>query len=58
MQLYIPADADRRVKSGLNSFSGKMLNNKVISSYIYNLGTQTIGRDANNLFGFIFHQID
>ncbi len=47
MQVTIPADADEQLSSGLSSFLGKILNNKVTSSYIYNFSTQTMGRDPN-----------
>lgn len=47
MQVTIPADADEQLTSGLSSFLGKILNNKVTSSYIYNFSTQTMGRDPN-----------
>jgi len=47
MQVTIPADADEQLTSGLSSFLGKVLNEKVTSSYIYNFSTQTMGRDPN-----------
>lgn len=47
LQVIIPADADERLTSGLSSFLGKLLSQKVQSSYIYNLDTQSIGRDSN-----------
>jgi len=47
MQVTIPADADEQLASGLSSFLGIVLNNKVTSSYIYNFSTQTMGRDPN-----------
>ncbi|NOQ81151.1 MAG: hypothetical protein GQ548_01325 [Methylophaga sp.] len=47
IQTVIPSDADEKLSSGLSSFLGKILNNKVDSSYIYNLETRTMGFDAN-----------
>lgn len=47
VQAIIPADADEKLPSGMSSFLGKILNNKVDSSYIYNFHTKVMGRDAN-----------
>ena len=46
----IPADADEKLSSGLSSFLGKILNNKVNSSYIYNFSTHTMSHDPNQIF--------
>jgi hypothetical protein len=43
----IPADADEPLPSGLSSFLGKLLNNKVESSYVYNFSTDSMGRNPN-----------
>jgi len=43
----IPEDADEKLNSGLSSFLGKILNEKVDNSYIYNFESDTMGRDAN-----------
>lgn len=50
IQAIIPADADERLPSGLSSFLGKILKNKVDNSFIYNLKTRTMGHDANLIF--------
>ena len=47
LQAVIPANADEQLPSGLSSFLGNILSNKVDSSYIYNLNTQQMGRDSN-----------
>lgn len=47
LQVVIPPDADERLTNGLSSFLGKLLSQKVQSSYIYNLDTQSIGRNPN-----------
>jgi len=47
MQVTIPADADEKLTSGLSSFLGKILNNKVTSSYIYNYSSRTMGHDPD-----------
>jgi hypothetical protein len=47
LQAVIPANADERLPSGLSSFLGNILSNKVDSSYIYNLNTKKMGRDSN-----------
>ncbi|MDT8371506.1 MAG: hypothetical protein RQ783_05885 [Gammaproteobacteria bacterium] len=46
----IPADADEKLPSGLSSFLGKILNNKVTSSYIYNFSTHVMSRDPNRIY--------
>ena len=43
----IPKDADEKLLSGLSSFLGKILNQKVDNSYIYNFKSKIMGRDAN-----------
>lgn len=50
MQVTIPADADERLPSGFSSFLGKILNNKVTSSYVYNFSTHTMGRDPDLIY--------
>lgn len=50
VQTIIPADADEKLPSGLSSFLGKILKNKVDSSFIYNLRTRTMGHDADLIF--------
>jgi hypothetical protein len=47
IQVTIPADADEPLPSGLSSFLGKLLNNKVESSYVYNFSTDSMGRNPN-----------
>jgi hypothetical protein len=47
IQAIIPADADEKLPSGFSSFLGKILNNKVDNSFVYNLKTRSMGRDAN-----------
>ncbi|HEC72804.1 MAG TPA: hypothetical protein ENI26_00340 [Methylophaga aminisulfidivorans] len=47
VQVTIPADADEPLPTGLSSFLGKILNNKVKSSYVYNYTTSTMGHDPN-----------
>ena len=47
LNVVIPADADERLTNGLSSFLGKLLSKKVHSSYIYNLETESIGRNPN-----------
>ena len=47
IKAVIPADADEKLSSGLSSFLGKILQNKVNSSYIYNFYTHKMGRDPN-----------
>jgi hypothetical protein len=47
LQAVIPANADERLPSGLSSFLGKILSDKVDSSYIYNFQTKAMGRDSN-----------
>ena len=50
IQAIIPADADEKLPSGLSSFLGKILKNKVDNSFIYNLKTRSMGHDANLIF--------
>tara|TARA_R110001606_G_scaffold395213_1_gene567068 strand:+ start:58816 stop:59913 length:1098 start_codon:yes stop_codon:yes gene_type:complete len=50
IQAIIPADADERLPTGLSSFLGKILKNKVDNSFIYNLKTRSMGHDANLIF--------
>ena len=45
--VIIPHDADELLTSGLSSFLGKILTQKVDSSYIYNTSTKTMGRNPN-----------
>jgi len=47
IKAVIPADADEKLSSGLSSFLGKILQNKVNNSYIYNFYTKKMGRDPN-----------
>lgn len=47
IQAIIPADADEKLPSGFSSFLGKILNNKVDNSFVYNLKTRSMGHDAN-----------
>lgn len=47
VSVTIPADADEPLPTGLSSFLGKILNQKVESSYIYNFSTHTMGHDPN-----------
>lgn len=46
----IPADADEKLPSGLSSFLGKILNDKVTSSYIYNFSTHAMTHDPNRIY--------
>lgn len=50
VQAIIPADADEKLRSGLSSFLGKILNNKVNSSYIYNFSTHTMSHDPDQIY--------
>ncbi len=50
LQAVIPANADERLPSGLSSFLGKILADKVTSSYVYNFKTKTMGRDSNLVY--------
>jgi hypothetical protein len=47
VRVTIPADADEPLPTGLSSFLGRILSQKVESSYIYNFSTQTMGHDPN-----------
>jgi hypothetical protein len=46
----IPADADEKLASGLSSFLGKILNDKVTSSYIYNFSSHVMTQDPNRIY--------
>lgn len=50
IQAIIPLDADEKLPSGLSSFLGKILKDKVENSFIYNLKTRSMGHDANLIF--------
>lgn len=50
VQAIIPADADEKLPSGLSSFLGKILNDKVTSSYIYNFSTHAMSHDPNRIY--------
>lgn len=43
VRVTIPADADEPLPTGLSSFLGRVLNQKVKTSYIYNFSTHTMG---------------
>ncbi len=47
LQAVIPANADEKLPSGLSSFLGSILADKVNSSYIYNFNSHKMGRDSN-----------
>ena len=47
VQVTIPHDADEKLPNGLSSFLGKLLNNKVSSTYVYNYKTQVMGFDPD-----------
>lgn len=47
VRVTIPADADEPLPTGLSSFLGKVLNNKVETSYIYNFTTRAMGHDPD-----------
>ncbi|MDH5358810.1 MAG: hypothetical protein OEW63_09340, partial [Gammaproteobacteria bacterium] len=47
VQAIIPANADEKLASGFSSFLGKILNQKVNTSYIYNFRSHTMSRDPN-----------
>lgn len=47
VRVTIPADADEPLPTGLSSFLGKVLNNKVETSYIYNFTTRAMGHNPN-----------
>lgn len=47
VRVTIPADADEPLPTGLSSFLGRILSQKVESSYIYNFSTQTMGHNPN-----------
>ncbi len=50
VRVTIPADADEPLPTGLSSFLGKILNNKVESSYIYNYTTSTMGHNPDLIY--------
>ena len=50
VRAVIPADADEKLTSGLSSFLGKILTQKVNSSYIYNFSTHTMNHDPNLIY--------
>ncbi|AFJ02818.1 hypothetical protein Q7C_1670 [Methylophaga frappieri] len=50
LSVTIPADADEPLPDGLSSFLGKILNQKVTSSYVYNFRTEAMGRNPNLIF--------
>ena len=50
IQAVIPADADEKLLSGLSSFLGQILNNKVNSSYIYNFNTDTMSHNPDQIY--------
>lgn len=47
VRVTIPADADEPLPTGLSSFLGQVLSQKVESSYIYNFSTETMGHNPN-----------
>lgn len=47
VSVLIPADADEPLPTGLSSFLGKVLHQKVSTSYVYNFNTHTMGYDPN-----------
>jgi hypothetical protein len=47
LQAVIPANADEKLPSGLSSFLGSILADKVNRSYIYNFNTHKMGRNSN-----------
>ncbi|WP_297807723.1 hypothetical protein [uncultured Methylophaga sp.] len=47
VRVTIPADADEPLPTGLSSFLGKVLNNKVETSYIYNFTTRAMGHNPD-----------
>jgi hypothetical protein len=50
VRAIIPADADEKLTSGFSSFLGKILNQKVNSSYVYNFSTHTMNHDPNLIY--------
>jgi hypothetical protein len=50
LRVTIPADADEPLPTGLSSFLGKILDQKVEYSYIYNFSTHTMGHDPDLIF--------
>ena len=47
VSVLIPADADEPLPTGLSSFLGKILHQKVSTSYVYNFSTHTMGYDPD-----------
>jgi len=47
VSVLIPADADEPLPTGLSSFLGKILHQKVSTSYVYNFNTHTMGYDPD-----------
>lgn len=47
VSVLIPADADEPLPTGLSSFLGKILHDKVSTSYVYNFNTHTMGYDPD-----------
>lgn len=47
VSVLIPSDADEPLPTGLSSFLGKVLHQKVSNSYVYNFNTHTMGYDPN-----------
>lgn len=50
IRVTIPADADQPLPSGLSSFLGRVLFDKVNTSYIYNFNTQTMGQNPDLIY--------
>lgn len=50
VRAVIPADADEKLTSGFSSFLGKILTQKVNSSYIYNFSTHSMNHDPNLIY--------
>jgi hypothetical protein len=47
VRVTIPADADEPLPTGLSSFLGRVLNDKVETSYIYNFTTRAMGHNPD-----------
>lgn len=47
VRVTIPADADEPLPTGLSSFLGRVLNDKVETSYIYNYTTRAMGHNPD-----------
>ncbi len=50
VKAIIPQDADEKLESGLSSFLGTILTNKVKTSYIYNFTSHTMSHDPNKVY--------